>query len=279
MIDLPPLIEAVLQGADTADAAMCRLLFHGTCEEFDLPPTGGGYDGMVWTAESPFIAQTYIPVAGLEAYVSAPDGWRLADGIRPGRGSFWMDFAVDKLGLAYEDVDWDPHGDARSWSFKKGCRVTYGEAFEALRAMGYVFTNDLAAVRQQTIAGKVVTMPADWSIPGRLLICVRDPAWKLLDISTGESDLTQLQYHDVDRFRDAESAGYDGVIIDDFAQSSVIGNIGHRSIGLFPATAARLEWAQIAATSTAASTDYRRSSTDEFDSLHAGISMRPAPAL
>ena len=265
MQSIPSEIERILQEAETPEQAMNRLLFHGTCEEFELPPTGGGYDGMVWTAETPWIAQTYIPLAGLEAYVSEPDRWRLDEGIRPSRGSFWCDFAKEKLGLLYDEVEWDPHGTAQSWSFKH--RVTYGEAFEALKAMGYEFKDGLASVLQQTVDDQVRTMPADWMIPGRLLICARDPGWKLLDISIGESDLMDLQYHDIERFQQAEKDGYSGVVIDDFLQHRVLGNVGHRAIGLFPGVAAQLEWAEIPATSTTAVRSASKSSTPEFDLL------------
>lgn len=254
----------IISGSESVEHAIGQCLFHGTCEEFELPPTGGAYDGMVWTAETPWLAQTYIPVAGLEAYVSEPDGWRLNEGIKPGRGSFWMDFAKEKLGLAYDDIDWDPHGSARSWSFKDGGYVTYGEALKALKGMGYVFQDGLASVRQQTFGDQVRTMPADWMIPGRLMICVRDRSWKLLDISTGESDLTELQYHDLERFRRAEAEGFDGVIIDDFAQHRILGNIGHRSIGLFPAVAAKMDWVELPAVSTADGPIAADGSTLEF---------------
>jgi len=56
---------------------------------------------------------------------------------------------------------------------------------------------------------------------------------RILDISEGEGDLLNLQYHKLDSFQQAKQDGYDGVKIDDFAQSETFGNYGHSSIGLF----------------------------------------------
>jgi hypothetical protein len=54
-----------------------------------------------------------------------------------------------------------------------------------------------------------------------------------MDISTGEGDLMDVQYHRHDMFQKAKQDGYDGIKIDDFAQLEEYGNFGHASIGLF----------------------------------------------
>lgn len=79
-------------------------------------------------------------------------------------------------------------------------------------------------------------LKADESIMGKLIIieCLKD--LKLYNISTGEGDLTDLQYHKIHLFRTIEEKGYDGIVIDDFAQSEVEGNFGHLSYGFFQST-------------------------------------------
>lgn len=77
---------------------------------------------------------------------------------------------------------------------------------------------------------------------GKLYIAKPKRDLKFLDISTGESDLTELQYHYVKIFRQAEKDGYDGIIIDDFAQHDTMGNVGHTSYGIFKKSIKDLEF-------------------------------------
>ncbi|BCB22403.1 hypothetical protein [Bosea sp. ANAM02] len=262
--NIAPEMEEHLRGAPDAASAISGLLFHGTCEQFDLID-GGGYDGMVWTTDSPAIAQTYIPLSGIEAMVSAPDRFGLDQGIRPSKNGYWAAFAEQTCGLKHCDIDWSPHGDARSWGFEK--HVTYREAVAALEALGYDLSGGPIWVSQQIVDGLTVTMPADWRMEGRLLFCKKDPTWRWLDISAGESDLTNLQYHAHEIFERAAAEGYDGVIIDDFAQHRVHGNIGHRSWGLLPRTAQSVTWSEIPASSTRDSKSILYT-TPEFDTLY-----------
>ena len=44
------------------------VLFHGTLERFWGTPRPGGYDGVLWAAESPAVAQSYIPKSGGRTY-------------------------------------------------------------------------------------------------------------------------------------------------------------------------------------------------------------------
>lgn len=265
--NIAPEMEEHLRGAPDAASAISGLLFHGTCEQFDLID-GGGYDGMVWTTNSPAIAQTYIPLSGIEAMVSAPDRFGLDQGIRPDKHGFWPAFAAQACGLEHADIEWSQHGQAMSWGFKK--HVTYREAVAALETLGYDLSSGPIWVSQQIVDGRTLTMPADWRMPGRLLFCKMDPTWRWLDVSRGESDLTDLQYHAHDVFERAASEGYDGVIIDDFAQHRMHGNVGHRSWGLLPRTAQAVTWSEIPASSTKDSEQIVGSSP-EFEALCEGM--------
>lgn len=76
-------------------------------------------------------------------------------------------------------------------------------------------------------------LPSDYRMKGRLLVVTPKRDMKIFDISTGESDLTDVQYHKLDLFDKLMENGYDGVKIDDFAQTEHQGNFGHRSVGFF----------------------------------------------
>lgn len=75
---------------------------------------------------------------------------------------------------------------------------------------------------------------SDYKVVGKLYILTLKRDFKFYNYAFGkEGDLTDLEYHKVDMFRNAEENGYDGIIINDFAQSDVHGNFGHISYGLF----------------------------------------------
>lgn len=76
-------------------------------------------------------------------------------------------------------------------------------------------------------------LPAEYRHKGRLLVVKPKRDMKIYDISTGEPDLTNPQYHKLDLFDRLQQKGYDGVKIDDFAQTEQYGNVGHSSIGFF----------------------------------------------
>lgn len=71
---------------------------------------------------------------------------------------------------------------------------------------------------------------------GTLFILETKRDFKFYDNTMGgniEGDLTNLDYHKIGLFRKLESMGYDGIKINDFAQSVDQGNIGHLSYGFF----------------------------------------------
>lgn len=79
-------------------------------------------------------------------------------------------------------------------------------------------------------------LPFDTRVQGRLLTIVPKKDLKFYDLTFGrsiEGDLTDVDYHKHDEFRRAEDAGYDGIRINDFAQSHNYGNVGHLSYGIF----------------------------------------------
>lgn len=77
-------------------------------------------------------------------------------------------------------------------------------------------------------------LPGDYRRKGQLYIIKPKRKMKLYDMAMGnEPDLTERQYHELDTFDWAMQNGYDGVKINDFAQTESHGNIGHISYGFF----------------------------------------------
>jgi hypothetical protein len=248
------------------------LLFHGTAEPFDGPPKACGIDGLLWFADNPLFAQAYIPTAGLTAYVAKPSDWRMNDRVRPDKHSFWTEFATASLGRPLPDVEYDDFGAAKSWSIRSDW-PTYAECVAALRGMGYSFIDGCEQVKYANgPCGPVAR--SDWMQPGRVFVTAAD-GLRLLDRSCGESDLTEKAHLDFDLFRSAEKSGFDGLVIDDFCQSSDCGNVGHRAVGLFAATVEKLEFVSYEAVHRPMS-GLRTLRTPDFESFAADLGA-PAP--
>lgn len=77
-------------------------------------------------------------------------------------------------------------------------------------------------------------LPGDYRRKGQLFIIKPKRKMKLYDMAmNNEPDLTERQYHELDTFEWAKENGYDGVKINDFAQTEMYGNMGHTSYGFF----------------------------------------------
>ncbi len=115
---------------------------------------------------------------------------------------------------------------------------------QKLKNLGYEVAND--SVKRVKINGKDEILPADKSTVGRVLkvTCGRD--FKFYNQAYGkEADLMDLDYHKVDLFRQKESEGFDGIVINDFAQTSKYGNMEHISFGFFKESLKDLQIKQI----------------------------------
>jgi hypothetical protein len=81
--------------------------------------------------------------------------------------------------------------------------------------------------------------PANYKAKGRVLIATPKRDLKIYDTTNRgrrEGDLMDLDYHKHGWFEQAQQQGYDGIKINDYAQSADQGNVGHTSIGLFQST-------------------------------------------
>ncbi len=202
-------------------------LFHGTIETFETPLRPGA-DGLVWFADSPKIAQLYIPQAGGTLYASPT--WL----IRPTRDPDAQ--ALQRvLGIDYDmsQVEWDARGRLQSWPTAAGFGsrlVTEADVRERLVAHG--FQPNRQGVYEVRIHDGRILDPSEL-VYGRLYVVTTTAPLRIFVKAEGDSDLLDLQYNDLAGFKDAEDAGFDGVLIDDFAQSKAQGNFGHQSLGLF----------------------------------------------
>ena len=274
-LDRDDILARIAGCADAGEATRRGLLFHGTTERFDLPPRGGGYDGIVWTADTPIVAQAYIPRAGISQLLHHPGRWRLGERVVPNPDGAWTLVARQMTGLE-PDVELDAHRRLVSWGLPPGW-PTYGEAAEWLAGIGHPVAEDGSVWLPQDGAGGRI-MPGDWRLPGRLLVTIGD-GLDLADLRRGdEGDLTAVEYHDHAGFAAARAAGRDGVKINDFAQSERWGNVGHVSHGIFPEVAARLPWVEVPAVRHEWMASLAERVTPAFEALHAEARASAAPA-
>lgn len=223
-------------------------LFHSSGEPFDEKDLrGGGYDGIVWTTTDSAISQTYIPVSGAKIYTQT------SSFLTPSKNPAVTDIQK-KIGLEYGDITWGRGDRAESYrilknpfaNIEKNDDYTYNATpLKAkvindylMNVLGYKPTSEGYDNNfQWTIkmeGDKFV--PADYKMKGKLFILIPNQDLTIYDMTYGgsiEGDLTDLDYHKTDFFDKLKEKGYDGVKINDFAQSSDQGNFGHTSIGLF----------------------------------------------
>lgn len=223
------------------------LLFHGTACEIVGELHGGGYDNVFWTAETPDIAQTYIPSCGIHVFVNKPPEYSLNDSIRP--DGFWYDLALT-LGYEAYDIEYK-YNFPCGWIWRDNKSPKIGDLYQYLiNDLGYDRNADCLEVKQSyTDDKKVHFYHADYEMPGSLYILKGKENLNIYDYTVGrEADLTDLDYHKLSLFRKVEAQGYDGIKIWDFTKTKRFGNVSHVSIGLFPKGIKKLEHEVIAAT-------------------------------
>jgi hypothetical protein len=159
-----------------------------------------------------------------------------------------------KFGLEYDDITWGRGGRAESYRVLKNPFEDIDSKDDSdyntaplknkrlndyiMGTLGYKPTgqdyNNNYDWRLKLSGDEI--MPADYQMKGKLFILIPDQDLNVYDMTYGGSidgDLTDLDYHKTDFFDKLEQKGYDGVKINDFAQSNDQGNFGHTSIGLF----------------------------------------------
>jgi hypothetical protein len=232
----------------TFNPTTCERLFHGTSEDLvdDLRP--GAYDGLFWTAENSAVAQSYIPSSGGSTFCSVPS-FQLSQTVRPSKSDPFYTIAKS-IGPAPQDADvtWDRFGRATSWRVPDGAATYLDVAKHIESVLGYenkgiggdkTYELQTDGWNAQTQEHRIVA--ANFKRPGSLVIATGFEGMRFLDISQGDPDLTDVQYHSHKLFAQAREQGFDGVVIDDFCQTKTWGNVGHRSVGFFDHAVARLK--------------------------------------
>lgn len=238
---------------DFTDVRRAGLLFHGTCEAITGPLHGGAHDGVFWCAETPSVAQTYIPRAGVTRYLSMPGAHRGDEPVRPtdpddpvmiwalGRaGATWPDLEVERdpqrarTILAWRNLpEWPVQQDLGTWIADE---LGYGRPS--------IGTWSVLCDRDE--AGQEIFRPADWFLSGTLLV-VHVPDLRA-EPAAWSPELTLYKPHNrLEDFARFAREGLETFSMQDRLQSDHLGNVGHRAVGLLAPALERADWIAIPA--------------------------------
>lgn len=266
-IDIPPEGQRPKPkplSSNSLTLAVGQVLFHGSIEEFEESQLGvGGYDEVLWTTDDkygPAMAQSYIPRSGSSSHLSPKNV------VHPSQ-----DKAIQNLqrylGIFYDydtpgKVAFDRIGRANSWSMPKKTdgtlwgfeELTPAVVDQLMKEKGWKPVDDNERSpeynRYEILHGPTINdiMPPGQTTQGRLFILRVQQPLRIYDYAGDrEGDLTDVDYHKTDIFRQAEAEGYDGIRINDYAQLHDWGNVGHHAIGIFKASIPKLKWESIPA--------------------------------
>ena len=238
-VDVSQILASVRDWEELQEAG---IVFHGTCEPFDGPPRPGHYDGVLWSARTPSIAQAYIPSSGLKVHHHVAPPFRREDPISPtaGRDDTALKWALRRCGKTYDDLDVQLRdGRVSSWKVVPGM-PTIGDFDDwLLGEMGY----EGRSFNLKLDAGDI--RPAAWRMEGRLFVChlaeaqeANFPAWE----QTGVRSHNRTQ-----DFARLDREGVPAFLMPDQLQSEHWGNVGHLSVGILPNAVGRLSWIEIPA--------------------------------
>jgi hypothetical protein len=205
-------------------------LFHGSIERIEGPLRGGG-DRILWFADSPKIAQLYIPRAGM-SMVTGADSLRLPT----------LDPKVQAIqraiGIEYDlgQVEWGAADRAMRWHLPVGWEnmPTEREINERLQAMGYKPDRPSYRPVYRFHFDRDGLLPPGGLVEGELFVVAPKRDLRIADVTSLGGDLMNPAHLWLSLFRQLKDLGYDGVVINDYAQSEDWGNFGHRSLGVFP---------------------------------------------
>lgn len=211
------------------------ILYHGTNQEIHRSLCTG-YDGVLWMSDQPKIAQTYIKMRGAKSTLHAPT-YMSEKHVVPNQNCLLANLACELTGEdIFKRVGRKNHiGEALTFSIASN-HPRYGQVFEYIEQHGYKRVADCYTIWVEHTAGRTKLLRQDATTHGQLFLIenASPQDLKYFDLRTSsEPDLTEYQHLDIRSFAKIEALGYDGVIINDFAQAEGEGNIPHVSYGLF----------------------------------------------
>jgi len=219
------------------------VLFHGTIEKFEESQlTTGSYDDVLWLAYEPNIARSYIPYSR-DSFVDTevlgkPVFDKSVQDIQRSLGIFYD----------YANIEWEAMLPKNGWSAPKRKDGSYWDRGffppeiidDMLTKAGYQPKENHLNRNKKYGRTFVITNPNKM---GRLFTITVNQDLKVFDYAQDrESDLQDIDYHNIPLFRKLESQGYDGIIITDFAQTQELGNFAHNSVGIFKHAIKKLSW-------------------------------------
>lgn len=216
------------------------LLFHGTIEPFQGSLKASKWEGVLWTSETPDIAQAYCPESGLSAM------WAKR---REDYEAFIPRSDLDEklfrdMGYCLEDMDIqkDKYHKMESYRLLKNHPRNI-DVCEYVKSLGYEFENDACWIKIDDSE----IQEASWKKPGRLFIIEKTPDLRIKDLSeTMDGGLTGRQWNNNDLIRSYEN-DYDAVCISDVHNSPKLGHFEHKSIALFSRALEKLRFHDIRA--------------------------------
>jgi len=224
-------------------------LFHGSCEDIEGDLHGGGYDGVFWTADRPSVAQAYIPRSGSTTWLHEPHESDRGDRLRPSKHiGFVMRWALDRAGVTMEDLDVTWNGmQAWSWTIPDNW-PTEGDFDDMIRSLGYEPDNRgcyTVSTRYGDDGEEI--MPADWTLPGQLIIALPNEDFCFKPAMWSEDGQGYAPHNRVADFDSFSQSGQHGFSMEDCLQSDSQGNVGHEAFGILPEGIKRLSWMAIPA--------------------------------
>lgn len=238
---------------DFEDVRRAGLLFHGTCEAIDGPLRGGAYDGVFWCAETPSVAQAYIPRAGIIRCLAMPNTSQADEPLRPTEPDDpVMTWALERAGATWDDLDVerDPQ---RTRSIRSWRNLPGWPDHAALEAwisdeLGYgrPVSRIWPVLCDRDDAGKQIFRPSNWSMPGQLYV-LHVPDLKIEPAPWSPEMMAYKPHNRLDDFPRFAREGLEAFSMHDQLQSDEQGNVGHRSIGLLSGALGRAEWIAIPA--------------------------------
>lgn len=251
-IDLPGMearLRSRLATCSTFDEVRAAgFLFHGSCEAISGRPRGGGFDGVFWTAETPSVAQAYIPRSGATLILPHLLPWQMDDPVRPRAPDDMLTrWALERAGARWEDLDVEEaRGRVVSWRIPPGWPRGRDLVHHVAVELGHGERQIWEIPVSRDADGRERWMPAGWRMQGGLVV-LHVPDLRIDDPEWGESDLLIPNHNRLESFARMAAAGCEAFAMGDLLQSDFLGNVGHRAVGLLPAALARAEWFSIPA--------------------------------